>query len=247
VALVAALTFCLVLLAGSASATVKTHTFNFSFGGSGTNTLGSAVGIAVDNSAQPSSGSVYVGDAVNNRVEKFDPNGNFLLMFGDEVNETSGGDVCPRPGFPADVCKAGTEGSAAGQFSEPKYIVVDWTNGSSAGDVYVLDPINQIVQKFAPTGDLITSWGGPPERAGRRTARCQRRPHLWQMDQRAGDRRRAGQHPERDGPDKQRAAGAEDLHLLRERELHQDPAAQPAALSERALDRHARQHPRRRT
>ena len=152
----------LLVLAGSASATVTGHTYEKTFTGSGTNTLGLPVGIGVDNSSTASAGSVYVGDLLSARVEKFDSSGNFQLMFGKGVNETSGGDVCPRPAFPADVCQAGTEGSGPAQFSYPKYIVVDSTGGASAGDVYVLDPISQIVQKFNPAGELITSWGGPP-------------------------------------------------------------------------------------
>jgi hypothetical protein len=38
--------------------------------------------IAVDTSSGPSNGDVYFTDERNNRVEKFDPAGNFLLMFG---------------------------------------------------------------------------------------------------------------------------------------------------------------------
>ena len=56
-------------------------------------------------------------------MQKFDPSAGvggeeaqFLLTFGGGVNETSGGNLCPRPGFPADVCKAGSEGAANGQF-----------------------------------------------------------------------------------------------------------------------------------
>jgi hypothetical protein len=160
---VAAVAVSLTLLVTSASATIVGHTFNSSFSGSGTNTLGSAVGVGVDNSAGPSSGAVYVGDATKARVEKFDAAGNFILMFGKDVNQTSGGDVCPRPGFPADVCQAGTSGAGAGQFARPKFIVVDSTDGPSAGDVYVLDTTTQLVQKFEPSGALITSWGGPPK------------------------------------------------------------------------------------
>ena len=73
----------------------------------------STQGIAID-----SAGDVYVVDRPNRRVQKFDSEGHFLLMFGKGVNETSGGDLCPRPAFPGDTCKAGEIGEGAGEFGE---------------------------------------------------------------------------------------------------------------------------------
>ena len=162
VTLVAACAFSILFAAG-ASATIVQHKFEGSFKGSGTNELKSAVSIGVDNSGGPSDGAIYVGDKINARVVKFDPNGNFLFMFGDEVNETSTGDICPRPGFPGDTCKAGVVGSGPGAFTNPKQVIVDWTSGPSSGDVYVLDPDLDLVQKFTEDGELITTWGGAPE------------------------------------------------------------------------------------
>ena len=84
----------------------------------------STQGIAID-----SAGDVYVVDRPNRRVQKFDPEGHFLLMFGKGVNETSGGNLCPRPGFPEDVCKAGEIGAGPGEFGAwtvlGSYITVD--------------------------------------------------------------------------------------------------------------------------
>jgi NHL repeat len=69
-------------------------------------------GMAVD-----PAGNIWVGDFFgNNRIQKFSPSGQFLLMLGGEVNrtKTDGGapadeqDVCPID--PTDVCKAGTPG-----------------------------------------------------------------------------------------------------------------------------------------
>ncbi len=162
VTLVAACAFSAVFAAG-ASATIIQHKFEGSFKGSGTNELKLPVGIGIDNSGGPSDGSIYVGDKTDARVNKYDANGNFLFMFGDGVNETSGGDVCPRPGFPGDTCKAGVAGSGPGAFTNPKYVIVDWTAGPSSGDVYVLDPDTELVQKFTEGGELITTWGGAPE------------------------------------------------------------------------------------
>jgi hypothetical protein len=81
-----------------------------------------ASAVAVDSDPlSSSSGDVYVGQyAGNERVEKFGPSGEFLLMFGGEVNEgkdkTPGAteaekDVCVA----GETCQRGTRGSADGQ------------------------------------------------------------------------------------------------------------------------------------
>ena len=74
-------------------------------------------------------GSVYVADTDNNRIQKFDGNGNFIT-------------------------KWGTTGSADGQFSEPWSVAV-----GPDGSIYVADSGNNRVQKFDSTGNLITKWG----------------------------------------------------------------------------------------
>ena len=55
-------------------------------------------------------------------------------------------------------CQAGIEGSGAGQFTTPTWIAVDNSSGPSAGDVYVADTSDDVVQKFDSSGSLITSW-----------------------------------------------------------------------------------------
>ncbi len=110
-------------------------------------------GIALD-----SSGDVYVVDILNRRVQKFDSKGNFELTIGGGVNETSGGNVCPRPGFPADVCKAAAAasgGGEAGEFGEWKvsdFITVD-DNGTltDADDIVYVGDQGRI-QKFDTDG-----------------------------------------------------------------------------------------------
>ncbi len=78
-----------------------------------TGSVANASGVAVDSEALSSSaGDVYVEQSGSARIEKFGPSGEFLLMFGGGVNETTGGNVC-RAG---ENCKRGTEGSANGQF-----------------------------------------------------------------------------------------------------------------------------------
>jgi NHL repeat len=65
-------------------------------------------GVAVDNSDGPNGGDVYVQDRWNLRIQRFTSDGEFVVMWGKNVNATSGGDVCPRPGNPGDVCQKGS-------------------------------------------------------------------------------------------------------------------------------------------
>lgn len=145
--------------------------------------------IAVDNSAGPSQGDVYVADPGHHRIEKFDSSGRFILMFGKDVNKTkveeagsssAERDVCLAAS--GDTCQAGVEGSEPGAFadSEPGasyygnelYVAVDSSTGPSAGDVYVGETLAQprssnpgegkgagAVMKFNNDGELVTSWG----------------------------------------------------------------------------------------
>ena len=108
-------------------------------------------GISLD-----SAGNVYVQDrgflgSPNVRVQKFSPDGEFLLMFGGEVNKTkveAGGasegeeNLCPFD--PGDECKAGTVGSGQGQFGEwaiGSFIAIDGNGTDAISDdkVYVGD------------------------------------------------------------------------------------------------------------
>jgi streptogramin lyase len=74
-------------------------------------------------------GHVYVTDAANYRIQKFDSAGNFMRTWG-------------------------TEGSGNGQFQAPSGIAVD-----ALGHVYVADEVNDDIQEFSCMGDFITSWG----------------------------------------------------------------------------------------
>lgn len=104
----------------------------------------SAEGVAVDNDPLSAShGDVYVIDAQNNRVEKFDPSGTFLLMFGREVNATTKGDICAA----GETCQKGEPGSGPGEFERltQHSVTVDTT-----GHVLVAD--ENRVQRFSPAG-----------------------------------------------------------------------------------------------
>jgi hypothetical protein len=114
-------------------------------------------GVAVDNStpvSDPSAGDVYVVDWVGFRVEKFDPEGKFLLMFGGEVNEAKDStlgateaekDLCVA----GEKCTRGTQGTADGQLEwvyQPHGIVAV----GPGGRVYVGDKAR--VQVFEASG-----------------------------------------------------------------------------------------------
>jgi hypothetical protein len=114
-------------------------------------------GLAVDNNSSisdSSAGDVYVVDEGGFRVQKFDPEGKFLLMFGGEVNETKDStlgateaekDVCVA----GEKCKRGSQGTADGQFEwyyQPHGIVAV----GPGGRVYVGDKAR--VQVFESSG-----------------------------------------------------------------------------------------------
>lgn len=135
---------------------------------------GGPTGIAIEQST----GSVWVGNPANNRVQKFDEDGNFILTFGDGVNQATGGDVCTAAS--GDVCQAGTAGSANGQFPE----TVGGQQGYAArlavdqgtGRVYLADPGatspedgldvdgsgNRRVQVFNSSGQFVSAFALPP-------------------------------------------------------------------------------------
>src|SRR5438874_7357047 len=91
-------------------------------------TYGQSRGVAVD-----ASSNVFViagGSEANNRVDKYDPNGNSLAFWG-------------------------TRGCGDGEFNTPTGIAVD-----ANGDVYVTDGNNHRVQKFTNDGAFLAKGGG---------------------------------------------------------------------------------------
>lgn len=120
--------------------------------------------IAIDNDeASASYGDVYVVDADNFRIEKFSPEGQFLLMFGGEVDKTTGADVCTAADVVGgDICAAGVPGTGPSHFykEEPGTEAggfKEWSrDGSNSiavgpdGTVYVGD-LGRI-QEFEPNG-----------------------------------------------------------------------------------------------
>lgn len=191
----AALALGMALLTGSASAS-RGRVLTATFGGASSNpvdpyplsdTVRCEDGhfscrkrIAVDTTlGRPSSGDVYVGDPNNHRVEKFSASGNFILMFGKDVNKTkveansseAESDVCTAAS--GDTCQQGTEGTGPGAFvGKQLAVAVDGSGGPSAGDVYVANNTKNpeeskrgegagegVVTKFDENGEVISSWG----------------------------------------------------------------------------------------
>lgn len=156
----------------SRAAFLPDHAFVGSFNGSGDHQLGNPYSLAIDQQAH----DVYVSDLANYRIEKFDSDGNFILMFGKGVDQTTGGDVCTAAS--GDICQPGTpaaggpDADVPGQITSPYTISVDNSGGPSQGDVYVGEIADRqgLVEKFDSSGHIITSWAtngqllGPPGR-----------------------------------------------------------------------------------
>jgi DNA-binding beta-propeller fold protein YncE len=131
-------------------------------------------GISFDSIAVDSQGNIFVTDSGNNRVQKFDRDGNFITHWG---SRTMGEGKLFRPlGLAVDqsgnvyvtdswslvqkfsndgkfLLSFGEEGTGEGQFRHPTGIAVD-----NEGYVYVADYENQNIQKFDGDGQFIASW-----------------------------------------------------------------------------------------
>ncbi len=103
-------------------------------------------------------GEVYLGDTLNNRVDKFDSSGNFLLAWGSGVatgaNEMQ---TCTI----ASGCEGGSQYASPEAFELPAGVAVDNDPSSlSYGDVYVVDRSHGRVQKYDSSGKFILMFGG---------------------------------------------------------------------------------------
>jgi len=117
--------------------------------------------------------TVYVADPINNRVQRFTAEGAFVSAFGwDVVPEGEPGDTgtglesCPSSAASSEGgCRAGTPGSAIGQFSEgqPTGLALD-----SGGAIYAVEPEengNERVQRFNATATSASIFA-PAELSG---------------------------------------------------------------------------------
>jgi hypothetical protein len=160
--------------AGAPAQAGQARLFSHSFG-SATSTvpnpypLSGFPSVAVDASAGPSRGDVYVADPNGHRVEKFDSSGHLILMFGKAVNKTKAEEGKPEAEqnlcLAAETCQLGTAATTPGAFQTPKLLVaVDGSAGSSAGDVYVGDGTQ--ITKFGENGDVASSWANAGQFVG---------------------------------------------------------------------------------
>ncbi|MDQ5949353.1 MAG: tripartite motif-containing protein 71 [Patescibacteria group bacterium] len=95
-----------------------------------------------------SSGNLYVTENRNNRVSKFDSNGNFVAMYGWGVaTGASQFETCTTG------CKIGLSGSGNGQFAGPSGLSID-----ASGNFYVTSGGNRI-QKFNSSFVYVSSFG----------------------------------------------------------------------------------------
>ena len=139
-------------VAAPSQAAFTTPEYQSTFTGSGDHQIGNTRAVAVDQTTH----DIYVADRTNHRIEKFDGLGNFLFMFGDGVNQTTGGNICPVS--PGDVCRAGQMSSPTfPHWNSPSAVAVDNSNGLSKGDVYVADASEGQITKFDSGGHQITS------------------------------------------------------------------------------------------
>jgi len=112
--------------------------------GGGTGQFNRPFGIDPD-----ASGNVYVTEGSNDRVQKFDSSGNFLLMWGWGVDDgTAELQTCTSG------CQAGLSGTGNGQLNVPFELNVD-----AAGNIFVADDGNRRIQKFDSSGNFLTRWG----------------------------------------------------------------------------------------
>ena len=163
-ALAAALAFAALV---ASPALGSSHVFTTSFGAA-TSTPANPYPLLepTDVAVDLSNHDVYVIDAGNHRVEKFNSAGHLLLMFGRNVNKSQVVAKAPEDQLEVcdpsvDECQAGvvSSTSAPGSFNQPRFIKVDNSNGPSAGDVYVGDIFGKgIVTKFDSEGHLLTGW-----------------------------------------------------------------------------------------
>ncbi|EAY24831.1 cell surface protein [Microscilla marina ATCC 23134] len=122
-------------------------------------------------------GSFWVSEGINDRVQKFDKDGNYVSQFGGSgttngklefpywLAKDSQGNIFVTDGsnhriqkFDKDgnyLSQFGTNGNGDGQFNTPRAIVID-----ASDNIYVVDFNNNRVQKFDKNGTYQSQFGG---------------------------------------------------------------------------------------
>jgi hypothetical protein len=111
-------------------------------------------------------GDIYVADELNNRVQRFNAEGNFISAWGADVIEAGNpGDVAGTNPYEictvAADCQRGAESggngavSGNGALNRPQSLAVD----EDTGNVYVADRLNNRVNEYTGDGTFIRSFG----------------------------------------------------------------------------------------
>jgi hypothetical protein len=119
----------------------------------GTNGMGAGQFVVPISVEVGPSGDIYVGDALNRRINQFSSDGTFIRAWGHDVipaNAETGFEKCTT----AMGCKSGSNGGDAGEFASP-----DGIAAAANGDLYVADFSNNRVSQFTANGDFIRAWG----------------------------------------------------------------------------------------
>jgi DNA-binding beta-propeller fold protein YncE len=130
-------------------------------------------GITVD----PSTGDLYVADDQNDRIQKFDSNGNYVATIGSaptlnapyDVALDAAGNVYVANNLRHRIDKYsatgqwiisfGGRGTAPGKLQTPRNLTVDPVGNGSVAYVYVADTNNGRIQEFDGNGTLMATWG----------------------------------------------------------------------------------------
>ena len=104
-------------------------------------------GIAID-----IEGHVYVADFSNDRIQKFDSNGNFIKTWGSRCNMKW---INNSIGECKDLDGNGPMEKGDGQFLRPKGIAINHITN----EVYIVDKSNDRIQKFDSNGNFKLKWG----------------------------------------------------------------------------------------
>jgi phosphodiesterase/alkaline phosphatase D-like protein len=170
VAILLALSIGLAISAAPAMAVLDGHIYDHSWGSEGTEAGQFAFNYSGWDIAQDqSTGDIYMADSGNHRVQKFDEDGNFILMWGYGVkNGENEPQVCSAP----ETCQVGLAGVAPGQLENPSSIAVDNSNGPNQGRVYVEDPScwcgegRNLIMRFSPNGQWLGDINGDESPGG---------------------------------------------------------------------------------
>ena len=131
---------------GASSFETCTSSCQAGLNGGGAGQLWDLAGLTVD----PSSGDVFVADALNERIDVFSASGTFIQAWGWGVKDGANQfETCTTGAG----CLQGRGGGGAGQMNSPEAIALD------GSDVYVADTRNNRIDVFSTSGTFIRAWG----------------------------------------------------------------------------------------